>query len=123
MRGNKLKTWPEDLYLDKLSKLNLAENQLTEFININKNSVPELKELNLKKNRIEEFHQVNLPKMILLNLDGNPLIELDIKAKELLSMSESKVNKNLKLTLNKKSSERENAELEVLKLKEKFSAV
>ena len=61
--------------------------------------------------------------MLFLNLDGNPLIELDIKSKELLSMSESKVNKNLKLTLNKKSSERENVELEVLKLKQKFSAV
>ena len=54
---------------------------------------------------------MNLPKMLILNLDGNPLIELDIKAKELLSMSESKVNRNLKLTLNKKSSERENVDL------------
>lgn len=52
LRGNKLKSWPEDLYLDKLSKLNLAENQLTDFVNINKATLPELKELNLKKNRI-----------------------------------------------------------------------
>ena len=48
---------------------------------INKLTTPELKELNLRKNKIEELHQINLPKMISLNLEGNPIIENDMKAK------------------------------------------
>ena len=90
---------------------------MVEFVNINKDTTPQLKELNLKKNKIEELHQINLPKMLVLNLDGNPIIENDMKAKEIISLNESKVNKNLKLTLNKRSSEREKEELDVLKLK------
>ena len=39
--------------------------------------------------------------MLILNLDGNPIIESEVK---LDSMNESKINKKLKLTLNKKTS-------------------
>ena len=74
---------------------------------INKLTTPELKELNLRKNKIEELHQINLPKMISLNLEGNPIIENDKKMEKIKSLNESKVNKHLKLVMgNKKSSER-----------------
>ena len=43
MRNNKIKEWPEDIYFDKLVKLNLSENQLKNFKNINEDTTPELK--------------------------------------------------------------------------------
>ena len=59
--------------------------------------------------------------MVILNLDGNPIVDNEIKGKG-INFNESKINKNLKLTLNKKSSDKDNQELDILKLKEKCSS-
>lgn len=38
--SNAIKAWPEDICLEKLLKLNLSDNQLTNFVNINRDTVP-----------------------------------------------------------------------------------
>lgn len=126
LRNNKITEWPANIYLDKLTKLGLSENLLTNFKSINSDTVPELKELLLKKNKIEELHELKLPSLTLLNLDNNPVVESEKMVREGLKINqEARVNKNLKLTLNKKISGREShkEDEEVLKLKERISAL
>lgn len=40
---------------------------------INDETTPELLELHLKDNQIETIQEFNLPRLIVLNLDGNPI--------------------------------------------------